>query len=60
MSVHHSIAKVNTEKADQMKMIVDKLMVQLKKTIIEGQLLDGAEMGFIFEKTDGLIINTNP
>ncbi|KFC17823.1 hypothetical protein [Epilithonimonas lactis] len=60
MSVHHSLAKVNTEKADQMKMIVEKLMNKLREALIGGQLLDGAEMGFIFEKTDGSITNTNP
>lgn len=44
MSVHHSIAKVNKEKADQMKMIVDNLMVQLKNVITEDQLLGDYQM----------------
>lgn len=44
MSIHHSIAKVNTEKAEHMKMIVDKLMVQLKNVITKDQLLGDYKM----------------
>ncbi|WP_165585122.1 hypothetical protein [Chryseobacterium sp. FH2] len=43
MSVHHSIAKVNKEKADQMKMIVEKLMNKLREAVIGGQLLPDFE-----------------
>ena len=43
MSVHHNIAKVNKEKADQMKMIVDKLMNKLKEALIGGELLPDFE-----------------
>ncbi|KFC20065.1 hypothetical protein [Chryseobacterium sp. FH1] len=50
MSVHHSIAKVNTEKADQMKMIVDKLMDELKEVVIGGKLLMSFEIDSLCEK----------
>ncbi|KYH04075.1 hypothetical protein A1704_20140 [Chryseobacterium cucumeris] len=50
MSVHHSIAKVNTEKADQMKMIVDKLMEVLKEVVIDGKLLLNFEIDSLCEK----------
>ncbi|KQS89234.1 hypothetical protein [Chryseobacterium sp. Leaf394] len=43
MSVHHSIAKVNKEKADQMKIIVEKLMNELKEAVRSGQLLPNFE-----------------
>ncbi len=58
-SVHHSTAKVDKEKADQMKMIVDKLMEELKDAVIRGQLLDDFEMNSIDGKTDDSMINTN-
>ena len=51
MSVHHSIAKVNTEKADQMKMIVDKLMDELKETVLGGKLILSFEIDSLYEKT---------
>lgn len=51
MSVHHSIAKVNTEKADQMKMIVDKLMAELKETVIGGKLILSFEIDSLYKKT---------
>lgn len=39
-SVHHSIGKVDTEKVESMKMIVGKLMNELKETVVDGKLLD--------------------
>ncbi|AYN00235.1 hypothetical protein [Chryseobacterium sp. 3008163] len=51
MSVHHSIAKVNTEKADHMKMIVDKLMDELKETVLGGKLILSFEIDSLYEKT---------
>lgn len=51
MSVHHSIGKVDTEKANCMKMIVKKLMNELKVTLVDGKLLDNFEMNLIVEKT---------
>jgi len=50
MSVHHSIAKVNKEKADQMKMIVDNLMEVLKEVVIDGKLLLNFEIDSLCEK----------
>jgi hypothetical protein len=59
MSVHHSIAKIDTEKVNQMKIIVEQLMNELKENVIGGQLLDDFDMDSIVEKTDDSIINTN-
>lgn len=51
MSLHHSIGKVDTEKVNCMKMIVEKLMNELKATVVECKLLDNFEMNLIVEKT---------
>lgn len=51
MSLHHSIGKVDTEKANCMKMIVKKLMNKLKETVVDGKLLDSFKMNLIVEKT---------
>ncbi|MPS66519.1 hypothetical protein [Chryseobacterium sp.] len=59
MSVHHSIAKIDIEKVNQMKMIVEKLMTELKEVVIGGQLLDDFELDLIAEKTDHPIVYTN-
>lgn len=51
MSVHHSIGKVDTEKVNSMKMIVKKMMNELKETVVDGKLLDDFKMNLIVEKT---------
>lgn len=52
MSIHHSLAKVNTEKVNHIKMIVEKLMNELKEVVIGGKLLLSFEIDFIHDKTD--------
>lgn len=59
MSVHHSIAKIDIEKVSKIKMIVEKLMNELKEVVIDGQLLDDFELDLIAEKTDDPIVYTN-
>ncbi len=51
MSVHHSIAKVDTEKVKSMIIIVGKLMNELKETVVDGKLLDSFKTNLIVEKT---------
>ncbi|MEG0928815.1 hypothetical protein [Chryseobacterium sp.] len=51
MSVHHSIGKVDTEKINCMKMIVKKLMNELRETVVDGKLLDNFEINLIVEKS---------
>lgn len=59
MSVHHSIGKVDTEKVNCMKMIVKKLMNELKETVVDGKLLDGFKMNSICDKTKSAILSEN-
>lgn len=51
MSVHHNIGKVDTEKVNCMKIIVEKLMDELKANVVGGKLLNNFEMNLIVEKT---------
>ncbi|AZA77795.1 hypothetical protein EG359_10300 [Chryseobacterium joostei] len=59
MSVHHSIGKVDKEKVNCMKMIVKKLMNELKITVIDGKLLDNFKMNFIYDKTENPLLAEN-
>ncbi|QQQ27705.1 hypothetical protein [Chryseobacterium indoltheticum] len=59
MSVHHSIGKVDTEKANCMKMIVKKLMNELKETVVDGKLLDDFKMNLMCDKTKSTILSEN-
>ena len=59
MSVHHSIAKVDTEKIKSMKMIVGRLMNELKETVVDGKLLDDFKMNLICDKTKSAILSEN-
>ena len=51
MSIHHSLAKVNTEKVNHLKTIVEKLMDELKETVVGGKLILSFEMDSQYEKT---------
>ena len=51
MSIHHSLAKVNTEKVNHLKMIVEKLMDELKETVVGGKLILSFEIDSLSEKT---------
>lgn len=51
MSIHHSLAKVNTEKVNHMKMIVENLMDELKETVVGGKLILSFELDSLYEKT---------
>ncbi|KQS95203.1 hypothetical protein [Chryseobacterium sp. Leaf394] len=46
MKVHHQLTKINKEKADQMKMIVEKLMNELRESVIGSKLLDDFETNY--------------
>lgn len=59
MSVHHSIGKVDAEKVKSMKMIVVKLMNELKETVVDGKLLDDFKMNLICDKTKSAILSEN-
>jgi hypothetical protein len=59
MRVHHSIGKVETEKVNCMKMIVEKLMNKLKEMVVEDKLLDDFEMNLICDKTESAILVEN-
>ncbi|PWN61709.1 hypothetical protein [Chryseobacterium viscerum] len=50
MSIHHSLAKVNTEKVNHLKMIVEKLMDELKETVVGGKLILSFELDSLYEK----------
>ncbi|MGU3377360.1 hypothetical protein [Chryseobacterium sp. M5A1_1a] len=51
MSIHHSLAKVNTEKVNHLKTIVEKLMDELKETVVGGKLILSFEIDSQYEKT---------
>lgn len=51
MSIHHSLAKVNTEKVNHLKTIVEKLMDELKETVVGGKLILNFELDSLYEKT---------
>lgn len=57
MSVHHSIGKVDTEKVKSMKMLVGKLMNELKETVVDGKLLDDFKMNLICDNTKSAILS---
>ncbi|MFC5871024.1 hypothetical protein SAMN05443633_103256 [Chryseobacterium arachidis] len=59
MSVHHSVGKVDTEKVNCMKIIVKKLMDELKETVVNGKLLDDFKTNLICDKTESAILSEN-
>ncbi|MBD3903016.1 hypothetical protein NAL32_08450 [Chryseobacterium sp. Ch-15] len=51
MSIHHSLARVNTEKVNHLKTIIEKLMDELKETVVGGKLILNFELDSLYEKT---------
>lgn len=51
MSIHHSLAKVDKEKVNHLKMIVEKLIDVLKETVVGGKLILSFEIDSLYEKT---------